>query len=47
MVVDELAGNLDVLVRFADVIDGTVMTFSVALEGDACVFRSVLNNLIA
>jgi hypothetical protein len=46
-VVDELAGDLDVLARLADVIDGAVMIFSMALERDACVFRSALDDLTA
>jgi hypothetical protein len=46
-VVNELAGNLDVLAIFDDVIDGAVMIFSTALEGDVCVFRSALDDLTA
>jgi hypothetical protein len=46
-VVDELAGDLDVLARLTDVIDGAVMIFSVALEGDACVFQSMLDDVAA
>jgi hypothetical protein len=46
-VVDELPGNLDILASIADVIEGTVIIFSAALEGDACVFRSVLDDLVA
>jgi hypothetical protein len=37
-VVDELPSNLDVLASIADVIEGAVMIFSAALEGDVCVF---------
>jgi hypothetical protein len=37
-VVDELPSDLDSLASFADVVEGTVMIFSVALEGDACIF---------
>jgi hypothetical protein len=44
-VVDELPGDLDVLASFADVVEGAVMIFSVALEGDACVFWSTLDDL--
>jgi hypothetical protein len=46
-IVDELPGNLDVLASIADVVDGVVMIFSAVLEGDACVFQSVLDNLAA
>jgi hypothetical protein len=46
-VVDELAGDLDVLACLADVIDGAVMIFSMALKGDACVFWSALDDLTA
>jgi hypothetical protein len=46
-VVDRVPGGLDVLASFADVIDGVVMIFAVALKGDACVFRSALDNLAA
>jgi hypothetical protein len=46
-VVDELIGDLDVLACLADVINGAVMIFSAALEGDACVFWSALDDLIA
>jgi hypothetical protein len=46
-VVDGLPGDLDVLVSFADVVDGVVMIFAAALEGDACIFRSMLDNLAA
>jgi hypothetical protein len=46
-VVDGLPGDLDVLASFADVVDGAVMIFATALEGDACVFRSVLDDLAA
>jgi hypothetical protein len=37
-VVDELPNNLDILASIADVVEGAVMIFLVALEGDACVF---------
>jgi hypothetical protein len=46
-VVDRVAEGPDVLASFADVIDGTVMIFAMALEGDACVFRSALDDLAA
>jgi hypothetical protein len=46
-VVDRVPGDLDVLASLADVVDGAVMIFAVALEGDACVFRSALDNLAA
>jgi hypothetical protein len=46
-VVDGIAGGPDVLGSFADVIDGAVMVFVAALEGDACVFRSALDDLAA
>jgi hypothetical protein len=46
-VVDGIPGDLDVLARFADVVDGAVVIFTAALEGDACVFQSVLNDLAA
>jgi hypothetical protein len=46
-VLDELAGDLDVLARLADVINGAVMIFSAALKRDACIFRSALDNLTA
>jgi hypothetical protein len=46
-VVDELPSNLDVLASITDVIEGAVMIFSAALEGDACVFWSVLDDLAA
>jgi hypothetical protein len=46
-VVDELPGNLDVLARVTDVMDGAVMIFSAALEGDACVFWTALDDLAA
>jgi hypothetical protein len=36
--VDRISGDLDVLASFADVVDGAVMIFAVALKGDACVF---------
>jgi hypothetical protein len=46
-VVDKFPGSLDVLASFADVVDGVVMIFAVALKGDACVFRSALDDLAA
>jgi hypothetical protein len=46
-VVDRVPRGLDVLASFTDVVDGTVMIFVVALKGDACVFRSVLDDLAA
>jgi hypothetical protein len=36
--VDELPRKLDILDSIADVVEGAVMIFSAALEGDACVF---------
>jgi hypothetical protein len=44
-VVDRVPGGLDVLASFANVVDGVVMIFAAALKGDACVFRSALDNL--
>jgi hypothetical protein len=46
-VVDRIPGDLDVLASFIDVVDGAVMIFAAALEGDACVFRSALDDLVA
>jgi hypothetical protein len=46
-VVDRVPGDLDVLASLADVVDGAVMIFAAALEGDACVFRSALDDLAA
>jgi hypothetical protein len=46
-VVDRVPEGLDVLASFADVVDGAVMIFAAALKGDACVFRSALDNLAA
>jgi hypothetical protein len=46
-VVDELPGDLDVLASFADVVEGAIMIFSAVLEGDACVFWSALDDLVA
>jgi hypothetical protein len=46
-VVDRVPGGLDVLASFADVVDGVVMIFAAALKGDACVFRSALDDLAA
>jgi hypothetical protein len=43
-VVDRAPGGLDVLASFADVVDGTVMIFIATLKGDACVFRSALDD---
>jgi hypothetical protein len=44
-VVDELPGDLDVLASFGNVVEGAVIIFSAALEGDACVFWSTLDDL--
>jgi hypothetical protein len=44
-VIDKLPGDLDVLASFADVVEGAVMIFSAALEGDACVFWRALDDL--
>jgi hypothetical protein len=44
-VVDKIPGDPDVLASFADVVDGTIMIFAAALKGDACVFRSTLDDL--
>jgi hypothetical protein len=46
-VIDKLPGDLDVLASFADVVEGAVMIFSAALEGDACVFWRALGDLVA
>jgi hypothetical protein len=46
-VVDRIPSDLDVLASFADVIDGAVMIFTATLKGDACVFRSALDDLAA
>jgi hypothetical protein len=46
-VVDRVPGGLDVLASFADVVYGAVMIFAAALKGNACVFRSVLDDLAA
>jgi hypothetical protein len=46
-VVDGVTGGPDILAGFADVIDGAVMVFTAALEGDACVFRSAMDDLAA
>jgi hypothetical protein len=46
-VVDRVPGGLDVLASFADVVDGAVIIFAAALKGDACVFRSALDDLAA
>jgi hypothetical protein len=44
-VVDRVPGGLDVLASLADVVDGAVMIFAAMLKGDACVFRSTLDDL--
>jgi hypothetical protein len=46
-VVDRVPGDLDVPASLADVVDGAVMIFAAALEGDACVFRSTLDDMAA
>jgi hypothetical protein len=46
-VVDQLSGGPDVLVSLANVVNGTVMIFTTALEGDACVFQSAMDDLAA
>jgi hypothetical protein len=46
-VVDRVPGGLDILASFADVVDGAVMIFAAVLKGDACVFRSALDDLAA
>jgi hypothetical protein len=46
-VVDRVPGGLDVLASFTDVVDGAVILFAAALKGDACVFRSALDDLAA
>jgi hypothetical protein len=46
-VVDGLLGELDILASFADVIDGAVVIFAAGLEGDACIFWSMLDDLAA
>jgi hypothetical protein len=46
-VVDRVPGGLDVLASLTNVVDGAVMIFAAALKGDACVFRSALDNLAA
>jgi hypothetical protein len=46
-VVDRVFGGPDVLASLADVVDGAVMIFTTALEGDACVFRSAMDDLAA
>jgi hypothetical protein len=46
-VVDRVPGGLDILASLADVVDGAVVVFAAALEGDACVFRSALDDLAA
>jgi hypothetical protein len=46
-VVDRVPSDLDVLASFADVVDGAIMIFAVALKGDAFVFQSALDDLAA
>jgi hypothetical protein len=46
-VVDKLARNLDIFARFPDVVDGTIVVFTLALEGDASVFRRSLDDVAA
>jgi hypothetical protein len=46
-VVDRVPRDLDVLASLANVVDGAVMIFVAALEGDTCVFRSALDDLAA
>jgi hypothetical protein len=46
-IVDRFPGGLDVLASFTDFVDGAVMIFAAALKGDACVFRSALDDLAA
>jgi hypothetical protein len=46
-VIDRVPGGLDILASFADVVDGVVMIFAATLKGDACVFRSALDDLAA
>jgi hypothetical protein len=46
-VVDRVPGGLDVLASFANVVDGAVLIFAAAFKGDACVFRSALDDLVA
>jgi hypothetical protein len=46
-VVDELVGDLEVLARLTNVIDGAIVIFSAALKGDACVYWSALDNVAA
>jgi hypothetical protein len=46
-VVDRVPSDLDVLASLTDVIDGAVMIFVAPLEGDTCVFRSMLDDLAA
>jgi hypothetical protein len=46
-IVDRVPGDLDVLASFVNVIDGAVMIFAAALKGDACIFRSALDDLAA
>jgi hypothetical protein len=44
-VVDELPSNFDILASITDVVEGAVMICSAMLNGDACIFWSVLNDL--
>jgi hypothetical protein len=46
-VVDELTSDLDVLARLTDVIDGAVVILPAALERNACLFWSGLDDLAA
>jgi hypothetical protein len=46
-VVDGIPGGLYVLASFVDVVDGAVVIFVAALEGDTCDFYSALDNLAA
>jgi hypothetical protein len=46
-VVDRVPGGFYVLASFADVVNGAVMIFAAVLKGDACVFRSALDDLAA
>jgi hypothetical protein len=46
-VVDELAGDLDVLTSLTDVINGTVVILLVVLKTDVCVFWSALYDVAA
>jgi hypothetical protein len=46
-VVDRVSGGPDVLASLADVVDGAVMIFTMALEGDARVLQSAMDDLAA